>query len=156
MSIEAFDNILLEDTFVLSWHQASASLTFNVLASLLQSHPEASPAASGEWACYRPGSIQFSGVSSVDGLLHQESVSPVTDPDGSVDYGCIDDLALVGQASTVLPASSVWSRWSRARFHLSSVPRPNNSFKPSPHQGGAWLYAVGYIHIQSPPCCGSA
>ena len=95
MSIEAFDNILLEDTFVLSWHQASASLTFNVLASLLQSHPEASAPASGEWACYRPGAIQFSGVSSIDGLLHQESVTPTTDPDGSVDYGCIDDLALV-------------------------------------------------------------
>ena len=95
MSIEAFDNILLEDTFVLSWHQASASLTFNVLASLLQSHPEASPPAGGEWACYRLGAIQFSGVSSIDGLLHQQSVAPTTDPDGSVDYGCIDDLSLV-------------------------------------------------------------
>ena len=95
MSIEAFDNILLEDTFVLSWHQASTSLTFNVLASLLQSHPEASPPARDEWACYRSGVIQFSGVSSVDGLLRQESVKPTTDPDGSVDYGCIDDLSLV-------------------------------------------------------------
>ena len=95
MSIEAFDNILLDDTFVLSWHQASASLTFHVLASLLQSHPNASPPASGEWACYRPGVIQFSGVSSVDGLLRQESVTPTTDPDGSVDYGCIDALSLV-------------------------------------------------------------
>ena len=33
---------------------------------------------------------------------------------------------------------------------------PNNSFKPNPHRGGAWLYAFGYIHIQSPPRCGSA
>ena len=95
MSIQAFDNILLEDTFVLSWHQAAASLTFNVLASLLQSHPEASPPASGEWACYRPGVIQFSGVSSIGGLLSQGAVIPTKDPDGSVDYGCINDLSLV-------------------------------------------------------------
>ncbi|RYG97613.1 MAG: hypothetical protein EON58_09325 [Alphaproteobacteria bacterium] len=33
---------------------------------------------------------------------------------------------------------------------------PNNSFKPNPHQGGAWLHAFGYIRTQSPPCCGSA
>ncbi|MDR7134072.1 hypothetical protein J2X06_001256 [Lysobacter niastensis] len=95
MSIEAFDNILLEDTFVLSWHQATDSLTFNVLASLLQSHPEASPPPNGEWACYRPGAIAFSGVSAVRGLLPQESVIPTADPDGSVDYGCIDELSLV-------------------------------------------------------------
>jgi hypothetical protein len=95
MSIEAFDNILLEDTFVLWWHQTDAFLTFNVLASLLQNHPEALPPASGEWTCYRPGVIQFSGISSVDGLLRQESVTPTKDPDGSADYGCIDDLSLV-------------------------------------------------------------
>jgi len=96
MRVAAFDKILLEDTFVFSWKQAPASLTFNVLASLLQSHPEASPPATGEWACYRPGVIQFSGVSSVVGLLPQDSVIPTKDPDGSVDYGCIDDLSLVG------------------------------------------------------------
>jgi hypothetical protein len=95
MSIEELDNIFLEDTFVLSWHQSSASLTFNVLASLLQSHPEALPPANGEWACYRSGVIKFSGVSSVNGLLRQESVTPTTDPDGSVDYGCVDFLSLV-------------------------------------------------------------
>jgi hypothetical protein len=96
MSTEAFDNILLEDTFILSWHLGTDSLTFQVLASLLQSHPDASPPASGEWACYRLGILQFSGVSDVRGLLPQESVTPTTDPDGSVDYGTIDDFALVG------------------------------------------------------------
>jgi len=95
MSIEAFDSILLEDTFVLSWRQAPDSLTFNVLASLIQGHPDASPPAPGEWACYRPGIIQFSGVSSVRGLHPQQSVRPTIDPDGSVDYGCIDTLSLV-------------------------------------------------------------
>lgn len=95
MSIRAFDNILLEDTFVFSWHRTHDLLTFNVLASLLQSHPEASPPTSGDWACYRPAVIQFRGVTSVDGLLPQESVNPTIDPDGTVDYGCIDALALI-------------------------------------------------------------
>ena len=95
MTIEAFENILLEDTFVFSWHQSADTLTFRVLASLMQSHPEASPPLDGEWACYRSGTIQFAGVSSVHGLSPQESVKPTTDPDGSVDYGCIDELLLV-------------------------------------------------------------
>ena len=97
MSIDAFDNILLEDTFVLSWDQGADSLTFQVLASLLQSHPNASPPASGEWACYKPGVLRFSGVTSVHGLLPHSSVTPITDPDGSVDYGTIDSLALIGR-----------------------------------------------------------
>ncbi len=92
MSIEAFENILLEDTFVLSWHQSPNSLTFHVLASLLQSHPMATPPANGDWACYRPGIIQFNDTTSVTGLLPQDSVKPTKDPDGSVDYGCIDSL----------------------------------------------------------------
>jgi hypothetical protein len=96
MSIDAFDNILLEDTFVLSWNYASGSLTFSVLASLLQSHPEAMPPASDDWACYRPGLIRFSSVSSVTGLHPQDAVLPTQDADGSLDYGCIDELSLVG------------------------------------------------------------
>jgi len=93
MSIEAFAHILLEDTFVLAWHQSERSLTFHVLASLQQTHPAASPPASGDWACYRPGIIQFSGVTAVQGLVTQGSVTQTIDAEGSIDYGCIDSLA---------------------------------------------------------------
>ena len=96
MSIEAIEDILLEDTFVLSWDRSADFLAFQVLASLLQSHPTASPPASGEWACYKRGVLRFSGVTSVYGLQPQDSVAPTTDPDGSVDYGTIDSLAQVG------------------------------------------------------------
>jgi hypothetical protein len=82
-------------THSFSWHYASDSLIFSVLASLLQSHPEATPPVSGDWACYRPGLIRFSGVSSVSGLLPQDAVLPTQDADGSLDYGCIDELSLV-------------------------------------------------------------
>ncbi len=95
MRIDAFGDILLEDTFVFSWCRGADSLTFQVLASLLQSHPEASPPQGGDWACYRHGQIQFTGVSAVAGLLPQESVVPTTDPDGSMDFGCIDELSLI-------------------------------------------------------------
>lgn len=95
MIIAAFDNILLGDTFVLSWSQTADSLTFNVLASLLQSHPDASPPLPGDWACYRSAQIRFSGVSSIDGLLPQQSVHATRDPDDSQDYGCIERLSLV-------------------------------------------------------------
>ena len=95
MTIAALNDILLEDTFVLAWHRGHESLTFHVLASLLQSHPDASAPTSGEWACYRPGIIQFSGATSIRGLLPQDSVQRTTDEAGDIDYGCIDSLALV-------------------------------------------------------------
>ena len=95
MNIDVFSNILLEDTFVLAWQQGPESLSFHVLASLLQSHPEASPPAAGQWACYKPGIIQFTGVTLVRGLIPQESVNRTTDAAGSVDYGCIDSITLV-------------------------------------------------------------
>jgi hypothetical protein len=95
VSIEAFQDILLEDTYVFSWRHGADSLTFEILASLLQSHPEASQPAEGDWACYRQGRIAFTGVSSVVGLLPQGSVPPATDADGSTDFGCIDELSLV-------------------------------------------------------------
>ena len=114
MSIDALADIYLEDTFVLAWHQGAGSLTFHVLASLLQSHPEASTPATGDWACYRPGIIQFTGVSSINGLLPQDSVPRTTDADGDIDYGCIDSLSqiqpgeyhIVGEFGNVLLAAS--------------------------------------------------
>jgi len=95
MTIAALNDILLEDTFVLAWHRGHESLTFHVLASLLQSHPDASVPTSGDWACYRPGIIQFFGVTSVGGLLPQDSVQRTADAAGDIDYGCIDSIALV-------------------------------------------------------------
>ena len=95
MTIDAIVDIMLEDTFVFSWHQTPESLIFNVLAHLLASHPDAAPPAMGDWSCYRSAVIEFSCISSVTGLLLQESVKPTIDPDGSVDYGCIDELVLL-------------------------------------------------------------
>jgi len=95
MSIDAFAHVLLEDTFVLAWHQSPGSVVFHVLASLQQTHPHASPPSDGDWACYRPGIIHFSGVSSVAGLIQQGLVKCTTDAAGSIDYGCIDHLALI-------------------------------------------------------------
>jgi hypothetical protein len=92
MSLAAFDHIMLEDTFVLAWHREGDALSLQVLASLLPSHPLARPPANGEWACYMQGIVLFQGVSSVKGLLDMEQVRPVVDPDGTVDYGCIDGL----------------------------------------------------------------
>ncbi|MDC7700051.1 hypothetical protein [Vogesella indigofera] len=95
MNIDVLSNILLEDTFVLAWHRGHESLTFYVLASLQRTHSAASTPTHGDWACYRPGIIQFSGVSSVQGLLRQDAVKPAIDAEGSVDYGCIDSISVV-------------------------------------------------------------
>lgn len=81
---------------MLAWDQSGDTLTFFVLASLLPEHPDFSPPTEGDWNCYRAGLIQFRGVTSVDGLVPQASIVPTIDASGSVDYGCIDHLSLVG------------------------------------------------------------
>ena len=96
MGIPALDHVDLQDTFVLSWRKASGSLTFEVLANLLPTHPRAAPPLPNEWACYTEGAITFFGVTSVAGLPALGDVVPVKDPDGSIDYGCIDELSLAG------------------------------------------------------------
>lgn len=93
--VDALAHIYLEDTFVLAWDHGQRTLTFHVLASLLQTHPAAFPPLPGEWACYRHGLLQFVGVTSVCGLLRQDTVNRTTDASGAVDYGCIDAVSLL-------------------------------------------------------------
>jgi len=123
MDIEALSNIDLEDTFVLAWHRGHESLTFHVLANLQQTHPEVSPSAPGDWACYRAGIIQSTGVSSAHGLLRQDAVKPATDADGSVDYGCIDSLSVIqpGECRVVGDFGDVSVVASKVRVFLAAA-----------------------------------
>lgn len=119
MNIDVFSNILLEDTFVLAWHRGHESLTFYVLASLQRTHPAASTPTHGDWACYRPGIIQFSGVSSVQGLLRQDAVKPAIDVEGSVDYAPLPNCrfnadAMAGHRFAILMACHGALRASRS------------------------------------------
>jgi len=137
MSIQAVAGLDLEDTFVLAWHRTPDTLTIHMLASLLPEHPEFSAPSEADWSCYRPGLIQFFGVSSVQGLLPQASVPAATDSAGEVDYGCIDQLLLAGPGRYTL--SGEFGNVSLAAEVLVVVlaPRPNNSSKPTPLRGAA-------------------
>jgi len=92
MAISDFDNVLVEDTFVLAWQRSANCLVFDVIVSLLPTHPNYESPKPGEWACYKKGNLRFSAVTNVNGLLSPEDTANTTDPDGSVDYGTIDLL----------------------------------------------------------------
>jgi hypothetical protein len=82
----------LNDSWVLSWAETEDELVFQIEASLLPGHVEYTEPREGEWTCYKRATLSFIGKKRADGLRPMAEVSPTTDPDGSVDYGCIDAL----------------------------------------------------------------
>ncbi|MCL1036278.1 hypothetical protein L2750_03825 [Shewanella submarina] len=87
-----FGGVELNDTFVLSWGFQSDILTLNLLVSLWPESPHYEPPKEHEFTCYKEGKLIFHAVPSVEGFKPMEDVLPTEDPDGSVDYGSIDDL----------------------------------------------------------------
>jgi hypothetical protein len=93
--VDMFDGVLITDTFVLGWHREADELLFDVEASLWPEHPEYEQRLSGDWTCYKPSKLVFTGVRSVEGLPDMCAVPRSTDPDGSQDYGSLDELVAV-------------------------------------------------------------
>jgi hypothetical protein len=88
----SFDNVMIQDTWVLAWRREADRLIFIIEASLWPGHPAYEPPNQGEWTCYKRGKLVFEGVRRIEGLLDQDHVASHTDPDGSRDYGSIDYL----------------------------------------------------------------
>jgi hypothetical protein len=87
-----FEGIDLHDSFVLGCSQESGSLLFELEASIWPASRYYSEPKDNEYTCYRRASLSFFDLESVTGLREKED-SPLTrDPDGSIDYGNIDQL----------------------------------------------------------------
>jgi hypothetical protein len=84
-----FENIYLEDSYVLSMN-AKVSIQILLEAVLTKNHPLYTPALSGEQYCYRRMTVNFPHPQTYDLVLN--NISPIADPDGSVDYGNIDEF----------------------------------------------------------------
>ena len=89
---EEFKGIMLEDSWVLSWVRFNDSLVFDVEFSLWPEHPQYENPKANEWTCYKRGKLIFEGISSIQGLLDIELVTPTVDPDDEHDYGNIEHL----------------------------------------------------------------
>ena len=88
--LPGFENIYLEDSYVLSINANTISIQILLEAVLTENHPLYTPALSGEQYCYRQMTVNFPHPQTYDLVLN--NISAIADPDGSVDYGNIDEF----------------------------------------------------------------
>ncbi|WP_083607995.1 hypothetical protein [Teredinibacter haidensis] len=100
--IEIFKGIDLNDSFVLSWYYEADNVSFELDASIWPESEYYSTPKKNEYTCYRKATLEFVGVKKVSGLKLRELVQPTTDPDGSVDYGKIDELNVADDSFLVV------------------------------------------------------
>lgn len=100
--IELFKGIDLNDSFVLSWCHEADNVSFELDASIWPESEYYSTPKENEYTCYRKATLEFVGVKKVSGLKLRELVQRTTDPDGSVDFGNIDELNVSGDSFLVV------------------------------------------------------
>ena len=117
--IEIFKGIDLNDSFVLNWRHENDHLSFELEASIWPESEYYMAPKQGEHTCYRKATLEFKGVKNISGLKPKESVQSSTDPDGTVDYGNIDDLKAVdGSFLVVGEFGSVTIEGGELRFEI--------------------------------------
>ncbi|MEU1415503.1 hypothetical protein [Streptomyces sp. NPDC005731] len=90
-SFPGFENVSLEDSYVLDIvvHPAVLILKLDVL--LLSGHPEHRFPAPGERACFRQATVVFSSIRELH-WTGQSVTTPAIDASGTADYGSVDSL----------------------------------------------------------------
>ena len=92
MNQDNLKGIDLTDSFVLSWRTEDDSLIFNVEFSLWPESEFYTPPKPNQYTCYRKSSLIFTNVSQLNGLKSMKETQSTTDPDGTIDYGNIDEF----------------------------------------------------------------
>lgn len=117
--IEIFKGIDLNDSFVLNWSHENDHLYFELEASIWPESEHYTAPKNDEHTCYRKATLEFVGVKNIRGLKSKESVQSTTDPDGSIDYGNIDDLKQLGGSFLVVgDFGSVTIQGGELRFEI--------------------------------------
>ena len=88
--LPGFENVLLEDSYVLRIVEEPARLVFELELVLLPGHPRYEPPAPGEAHCYRAAELEFAGIE--EASWGKRRFRPFTDARGDVDLGNIDAL----------------------------------------------------------------
>ena len=93
-----FEGVDLGDSWVLRWqtNEATGQLVFEIEASLWPGHPDYERPPSEDYTCYKQARLIFEGVKTITGLVPMREVKPLSDPDGSLDYGNIEGFRAVG------------------------------------------------------------
>ena len=94
----------LEDSFVLGWGYDPGQRLFRVALELhvTPAHPRYVAPPPAIYACYRESEIVFAGVLEGPDLPPPEQVRAIVDPDGSIDFGTIDELTFTDDGAVRL------------------------------------------------------
>jgi hypothetical protein len=99
--IPGFEEVSLEDSYVLDIEVHPGILTIKLDLLLLPGHPQHRTPQPGERACFRSATIVFP---SVRGLrwTGQDVVRPAIDASGTLDFGSVDSMTRIGSGYQVL------------------------------------------------------
>ncbi|WP_371660132.1 hypothetical protein [Streptomyces sp. NBC_00280] len=86
-----FENVSLEDSYVLDIAVHPGVLTLKIDLLLLPGHPEYRDPLLGERACFRQATVVFSSVRDLH-WAGQSVIKSAIDASGSVDFGSVDSL----------------------------------------------------------------
>ena len=92
--IPGFEDLYLEDSWVLSIEAGPSSLSLLMDLVLRESHPDYRTPSRDERYCYRKGLIRFDGVSEL--TWKSKSMRPAIDASGEEDFGSIDQFEEIG------------------------------------------------------------
>lgn len=91
MTIPGFEDVYLEDSWVLAVRAEPGSVVLDIECVLLRAHPFYSPPAPGQQHSYRRGALRFSQVAAVS-WTEQDTVTPSVDASGEHDLGSVDEF----------------------------------------------------------------
>lgn len=98
-TVPGFDDLYLEDSWVLSIRSSESTLVIEVDLVLRESHPEYRPPRPGEQYCYRRGRISFNNVTSISWT--KRGAPPAVDGLGEQDLGSFDEFWVDGGGSRI-------------------------------------------------------
>ncbi len=87
-----FENIFLEDSFVLEITEKSNEIKFLMELVLAQTHPMYSKPKPNEIYCYKKAELLFPNAKEINWI--EKTLMPSKDATGEIDYGNIDELYL--------------------------------------------------------------
>lgn len=88
MELAEFDQIYLEDSYVLELIENTTKIEFKLNLVLRENHRNYTAPKEGEQYCYKQGSIVFKNPAKVTWI--KKEFRPTKDPDGEIDFGNID------------------------------------------------------------------
>lgn len=100
-SFPDFENVSLEDSYVLDIAVHPGVLTLKLDLLLLPGHPRYRAPLPGERACFRPGTVVFSFVRDLR-WTGQSVIKAAIDASGSADFGSVDSLFMIEDSYKIL------------------------------------------------------